>query len=111
MHGILDQCTDQADAPKLPNTLAYDRLRIRQLQEDVQDIIYLRICTRVFHNLRRQRPGAVSSMTSANALSSSGKLPLFEYAIVDPSGDQLGHWSSPKPEVSCLRPDPSAFIT
>lgn len=35
----------------LPDTLAYDRLRIGQLQDDVQDIIHLHRCVQVFNLL------------------------------------------------------------
>src|SRR6478672_8844097 len=51
------------------------------------------------------------SCVRENALASSRAAPLLEYAIVSPSGDQLGHWSMPRANVSCVRPDPSAFIT
>lgn len=65
IHGILKQCTHQEKMSKLPDTLAYDRLRIRQLQEDVQDLIYLHICIQVFSDFLRQRFGAVSRRTFA----------------------------------------------
>jgi hypothetical protein len=34
-----------------------------------------------------------------------------EKVILVPSGDHAGHPSAPGASVSCLRPDPSAFIT
>ena len=57
VHGILEQCTQQDETSKLPDTLAYDQHRIRQLQEDVQDIIYLDICVQAFNNFIRQHSG------------------------------------------------------
>jgi hypothetical protein len=48
IHGILGQCTRQEKITDLPVTLAYDRLRMERLQEDVQDIIYSHICVHVF---------------------------------------------------------------
>jgi hypothetical protein len=65
VHGILKQCTHHEKISELPDTLAYDRLRIRQLQEDVHDLIYLHICIQVYTNFLRQRFGAVSRRTSA----------------------------------------------
>lgn len=65
IHGILKQCTHAEKISKLPDTLAYDRLRIRQLQEDVQDLIYLRICVQVFRTFLRQRLDTVSQRPSA----------------------------------------------
>jgi hypothetical protein len=57
VHGILMQCIQQQKLSKVPDTLAYDRLRIRQLQEDVQDIIYLDLCAQVFNKFLRRRFG------------------------------------------------------
>lgn len=57
VHGILEQCTEQDEISKFPDTLAYDQHRIRQLQEDVQDIIYLDICVQAFNNFIRQHSG------------------------------------------------------
>jgi hypothetical protein len=55
IHGILRECTRQEKITDLPVTLAYDRLRMERLQEDVQDIIYLHICVHVFKAFVRQR--------------------------------------------------------
>jgi hypothetical protein len=54
---MLGQCTQQEKITDLPVTLAYDRLRMERLQEDVQDIIYLHICMHVFKVFIRQRFG------------------------------------------------------
>jgi hypothetical protein len=52
---MLGECTQQEKITDLPVTLAYDRLRMERLQEDVQDIIYLHICVHAFKVFVRQR--------------------------------------------------------
>jgi hypothetical protein len=57
VHGILGHCTQKEEISELPDTLDYDRLRMRQLQEDVHDIIYLHLCVQAFNNFIRKRLG------------------------------------------------------
>jgi hypothetical protein len=54
IHGIIEQCTQQEKITDLPVPLAYDRLRMERLQEDVQDILYLHICVHVFKDFIHQ---------------------------------------------------------
>ena len=57
IHGILWQCTHPSRRFELIETFAYDRLRIKQLQDDAQDIIYLHICVHAFNTFMHSHFG------------------------------------------------------